>query len=365
VYRTGELVLKKLSLIILIMFILLTGCKSQTVVQEQIHDTAKPEDTAVSPVSTLNPKVTNTSIMVDLTTWDHPLNKLFKKWQYSDTLVSVELTKNKTYPIFTFTAGVVDKASFKVPLDSQMDYSLYFITNQIGKSNGWWDFELRTDKHDWQVYFNKTKKELIKAFDAANNTWTDFNELPCPHVNYPTKNNEIVDYIKSNFLTSLQDKSSVHLLTQKLDYKCQPYIYLTAELNGTGIIDYLEYNSINGEVTNNDSKQKFYTIMDDNNEDVLKDAVLLKQYQTAYSLIAGNMRRKPDSTEYYYCQTDSCTVPVADADFFGLHITNVKANHYFLIRLTRITDTANTFFYVKFKPDGSAVMTDDYGSVLN
>jgi hypothetical protein len=75
------------------------------------------------------------------------------------------------YPIFTFTSAKTMED--KPDLDRLSNPALYDFFHAIGSLNGWWDFELRTDRFNWKVYLDaKAKQGLgsISKVDERNNS---------------------------------------------------------------------------------------------------------------------------------------------------------------------------------------------------
>lgn len=110
-----------------------------------------------------DPKV----IITDLGKWQHPVKEVFKKNKL--TLVSVELTNNKTYPTF-----IVKSLEGVTAESSDFLYSL-------SEKNGYWDFRITDGTRFVNVYCDKTKKIITKAesnekiMDIADINFTEYN----------------------------------------------------------------------------------------------------------------------------------------------------------------------------------------------
>lgn len=91
----------------------------------------------------------STVTIKDLNQWQHPAKEVFKKNKL--TLVKVELTNNKKYPIFV----VKSLGDFSVD-SSDFLYSL-------AEKNGYWDFSITDGTRYINVYCDKTRKIITKA----------------------------------------------------------------------------------------------------------------------------------------------------------------------------------------------------------
>jgi hypothetical protein len=362
----------KILLSILVVYAL-TSCESNKKIDNSVAPTLLPSpQTSVAPIASISS--TSTKVLetgqsevanVELSTWKHPLKELFSTWQFKkNELISVQLFKNNTYSVFTISSFEPNDTDSS--LDILKKIGLYSIFNIIGEKNGWFVFELRTDRHDWKVYLDKKKKLTIKAFDSDLNKWENFNQLPCDNIKCPLMNQDIIKYVKTNYLATVDPNLQFYIDIQEPDFSCQIQRYLRVELVGTGLFNFLDYDSETGFVSNSGQTTSLKAFFDSNGEDLIINSPLRKEYEKIYSSVTSRLglKRIPNDTGYFYCTKTDCEVPKDDSEKYGLHIS-IEMKKTFLIRLTRYSDTLNTFFYASLTNDGIVSIIDDFNIPVN
>ncbi|WFD11264.1 hypothetical protein [Tepidibacter hydrothermalis] len=155
---------KKKTILILVIFVflgVLTACNNNDAVMSHNSNDVKASknnksNVQITSVGNSDEKISsnNTQTIIDIENWNHSIKKFF----YKGELLKIELTKQKTYPIFYVNHATVSK-------DKVINYYLDGTYLSMLKDNGFWNFEIRgIDQKSIRIIGDKEGKCISKIF---------------------------------------------------------------------------------------------------------------------------------------------------------------------------------------------------------
>lgn len=119
--------------------------------------------TGVAPLAV--GKETSSVETVDLTTWNHPVNKVFEAYKVKVT--RLELAQKRTYPIFYVV--------FPYEIKEENEGSFNALIEQIAQENGYWNYELVDSEHSVvvKVLSDRKKREVTRVLINGSETFFD------------------------------------------------------------------------------------------------------------------------------------------------------------------------------------------------
>ncbi|MTI71880.1 MAG: hypothetical protein FH751_16655 [Firmicutes bacterium] len=324
------MILKKVKYlaVIFILSVIISSCNSN------IESVTRTNNQTTSKITTINDnkkeKIEFSAkkdiiVIEDIDNWNHPIKKYFN----GENIRKVELLENKTYPIFYLKNETISE-------EKVINKYLQGVFSDMIKANGYWDFEVRYDDNstiifkvdrlnellltvelnDKEINFNKYKKEYDLVFKTLTSRLIKRNENSKYYFRSPQKHNEPPNNSEDFYSIS------------KISYDLEHDLYQILLGRKTDTVEIC----INAKV--NFGQVEFY-----NDED---ERIVFDYNEVAQIFIERFLIKNPNKDEYGFAIKNSPSGFIYNRP--KVEAFYVDTNKY-MIRLTRMTDTVNNFYY--------------------
>ncbi|MDP4147297.1 MAG: hypothetical protein Q8936_22965 [Bacillota bacterium] len=148
----------------------------------QSNETNSTQDK--TPTSQQNTSSEDKVVITNIDAWSHPTKDVFKS--FNVVVSKVELTNNKTYPIFYVTLSNNVDSKHKVFYEN--------LFKSIAVANGFWDYRLVDEKESIDLQIQCDKKTKTVSSVTYNNDKSYFSNL---EVDNTAVENDLISYLQN------------------------------------------------------------------------------------------------------------------------------------------------------------------------